>query len=78
MPRFYFHIRDGDWLIADPEGGDLPDLDAAWAVAAAALRRAAAVAHGAAKAASGRRFEIVDGAGRVLATVAFWDVFGLH
>jgi hypothetical protein len=78
MPRFYFHVRDGDRLIADPDGGELPDLDAARAVAAAALRRAAAAAHGAAKAASGRRFEIADRAGRVLATVALWDVFGLH
>lgn len=77
MPRSHFHVRDGDRLIPDPDGGDLPDLDAAWAVAAAALRRAA-VAHGAAKAASGRRFEIADGAGRVLVTVALWDVFRLH
>ena len=28
MARFYFHIQDGDQLHKDPEGTDLPDLDA--------------------------------------------------
>lgn len=76
MPDFYFHIRDGDRLIEDPDGGDLPDLAAARAAAASALRAVIAVPHGAAKAAGGRRFEIADGAGRVLATVAFRDAVG--
>jgi hypothetical protein len=29
MARFYFHLRDGDKLVQDPEGLDLPDVDAA-------------------------------------------------
>jgi len=33
MPRYYRHIRQGDRLIEDPEGIELPDLDAARAEA---------------------------------------------
>ena len=29
MARFYFHIQDGDKLVQDPEGSDLPDVEAA-------------------------------------------------
>ncbi len=29
MGRFYFHIQDGGQLLQDPEGTDLPDVDAA-------------------------------------------------
>ena len=29
MSRFYFHLREGDKLITDDEGLDLPDLAAA-------------------------------------------------
>jgi hypothetical protein len=29
MSRFYFHLRDGDQLVTDDEGTDLPDLFAA-------------------------------------------------
>ena len=29
MPRFYRHMQHGDQLIEDPEGIELPDLDAA-------------------------------------------------
>jgi hypothetical protein len=29
MGRFYFHIQDSDQLLQDPEGTDLPDVDAA-------------------------------------------------
>jgi hypothetical protein len=28
MARFYFHLRDGDKLVQDPEGSDLPDVEA--------------------------------------------------
>jgi hypothetical protein len=38
MPRFYFHVRDGNDLIEDEEGNDLPDLDSALAEAEAAAR----------------------------------------
>ena len=29
MPKYFFHIRDGEELITDDEGADLPDLEAA-------------------------------------------------
>jgi hypothetical protein len=29
MGRFYFHVRDGDQLVRDEEGQDLPDTSAA-------------------------------------------------
>jgi hypothetical protein len=37
MPRYFFDIRDGDELIADEEGMDLPDLEAAFREAARSL-----------------------------------------
>ncbi len=42
MPRFFFHARDGDQRIDDPEGTDLPDLDAARAEAVVGAREIAA------------------------------------
>jgi hypothetical protein len=37
MPRFYFDIRDGERVIADDAGLDLPDLGAARKLAARAV-----------------------------------------
>ena len=74
MPRFFLHVRDADELFEDLEGGDLADLDAARSEASAAAREIVAEALRAGKPADGRRFEIADGAGRVLATVRFRDV----
>jgi hypothetical protein len=31
MPRYYFHIRNGSDLDEDPEGTELPDINAAHA-----------------------------------------------
>ncbi|WP_404809965.1 DUF6894 family protein [Microvirga lenta] len=38
MPRYYCHIRQGKQLIQDPEGVDLPDLDAAQVQAIQGIR----------------------------------------
>jgi uncharacterized protein DUF6894 len=78
MPMFYFHVRDGDRLTRDADGADLPGLDAARAEAAAAIREAASRPLRPGQDLSGRRFEIADESGRVLATVGLRDVFGLH
>jgi uncharacterized protein DUF6894 len=78
VPRFYFHVRDGDRLTEDPDGAELPDLAAAGAKARTAIREAAARPGSAGLDLGRRRFEIADAGGRVLATVAFRDVFGLH
>jgi hypothetical protein len=37
MPRYFFNIRIGDELIADPEGQELRDPDRAWEVARAMI-----------------------------------------
>jgi len=47
MPYFYFHAYAGGCLIEDLDGGDLPDLDTARAMAVLALRQYAAIAAGA-------------------------------
>ena len=76
MPTFFFHLRDGGELIEDPDGSDLPDLDAARAEAIAGAREAVAEGVRAGKPVLGRSVEIADGAGRVLATVTARDVLG--
>ena len=80
MPRYNFRIFFGDRLIADPFGDELPDLDAARAVAVIALRHHTATfvvgSHGAA--AAGGRFEITDEHGRLLTTVRVGDAAGQH
>ena len=38
MPRFYFHICNGDGFTVDDEGQDLPDADAARQAAIAGAR----------------------------------------
>lgn len=74
MARFFFHVHGGDGPpIEDPEGGELPDLDAARAEALAAARGIVAEDLLAGRPVRERRFEIEDAAGRVLATVAFRD-----
>ena len=37
MPRYFFDIRDGEELIPDEEGMDLPDLEAAFREAVRSL-----------------------------------------
>jgi hypothetical protein len=38
MPRYYFHVCNGNGFTEDEEGQDLPDLDAARSVAIKAAR----------------------------------------
>jgi hypothetical protein len=38
MGHFYFHLKDGDELIADDEGADLPSVEAAKVEADHAIR----------------------------------------
>lgn len=78
MPTFYFHLRDSYGLIKDPDGSDLLDLEMARGEAFAAVREAVAEALRRGKAVDGRRFEIADEDGRVLAEVGYRDVVGFH
>jgi hypothetical protein len=38
MPKYFFHVRNGDELIEDPEGMELPNVVAARAEATQAAR----------------------------------------
>ena len=73
MPRFFFHARDGDQRLDDPEGTDLPDLDAARAEAAVAAREIAAERIKRGQTLDGQSLEIGDEGGRTLATVRLAD-----
>jgi hypothetical protein len=76
MPRFFMHVREAERLVEDPDGSDLPDLDAACVAAVAAAREIAAERLRAGEPLDARRFGIHDEAGRLLATVPFPGVPG--
>ena len=78
MPTFHLHIRVDGHLFEDPEGSELPTLEAARAEALAAAREGFAELIKTGKPVGGRSLEITDDAGRVLATVTFRDVVRLH
>jgi hypothetical protein len=78
MSVFYFRVRDGGFVVEDPNGAELPDLATARDKAAMAIRLAVSEPASAGRDLGRRRFEITDEAGLLLATVAFRDVVGLH
>ena len=81
MPYFYFHARAGGCLIEDLDGGDLPDLDTARAMAVLALRQYVAIAAGAGLRLGpekDRRMEITDERGQLLSVVRIGDPIGRH
>lgn len=73
MPRYYFHYRTDDELIRDPEGSELPDLDAAEhnasALAKAIIERTASTGG---DTRAPRSIEITDVAGEELLYLVFW------
>jgi hypothetical protein len=73
MPRFFFHMRDEDWLVEDPEGCELSDLEAARAKAADVARDYLAGRLRAGQALDFDWVEIWDSAGQMLETVPFPD-----
>lgn len=77
MPRFYFHIRDGEDLIRDLEGSDLPDLTAAQSEAAEAARQMQSRRVLSGEAIDDRYFEIADEAGETLAVLQMRSVVKL-
>jgi hypothetical protein len=74
MPRFFFHIREGDRLVRDPEGGEFADLEAAHAEAIACARDLAAEQVRKGETLAGRFVEVADHHAITLASVAFLDV----
>jgi hypothetical protein len=73
MPRFYFHIIDGQKRIEDPDGSELADLETARSEALKSARDLLAdkVRYG--HIVDGQQFEIRDANGTVLATIPFRD-----
>jgi hypothetical protein len=74
MPLYYFHVRDGELLLEDKDGTDLPDLEAAFAEAREAAREIAADSLKSNEAIDGRRIEIADGSGKVLGDITVREV----
>ena len=60
MPRFFFHVREGDKLIDDVEGSDHPSLAAARAEAVLSARELMANDILAGRKPTDSRFEIGD------------------
>jgi hypothetical protein len=77
MPRYFFHIRGSDGLIRDPDGSDLPDLNAARIEAEKAARDLLANLLRAGEALDGQVFEISDEHGQLLESLPFRSVLRL-
>lgn len=73
MPQFFFQNHIGDALIEDPEGIELPHLEAARVEATAGLRQLAADDLRQNLPARNRQIDIHDTAGRFLATISTQD-----
>jgi hypothetical protein len=71
MARFYLHQRTATGRIEDPEGSDLPDLDAARSHALTAARHLWAAAILQQGEPAGLSFEIADEQGQRLASISF-------
>ena len=74
MPRFFFHVRDGDSYSPDIEGQELPGLEAARSEALSANREIIGekLLHGGSL--NGRQIQIADESGTVLLTLGTDDV----
>jgi hypothetical protein len=68
MPLYYLHIRNGDKLELDPDGTELPDIDAALAEA---LKVACELAAEIPEYDGSTLMEITDGDGQTALTVPF-------
>lgn len=78
MPRFYFHIRDGNFREIDPEGVEFASLEHAVLDARKAAREILAEKLIADEPIDGQRFEIADESGEVVETVPFKSVLRLN
>lgn len=74
MPRYYFHIREGDKFERDPEGSDHDSPEEARQAALAAAREMVAEAALRDELIDGRMFEVADEAGTVVDIVTFQSV----
>lgn len=77
MPRYYFHVRCNGALEKDPEGAELPSLDAAHDEAIQAAREIIAEKVLSDDVIDGQSFEITAEDGTVLGAVPFRSVLRL-
>lgn len=77
MPRFYFNVRDGDTLIADQEGVEMPGKTAAAEEAKQAARDLLAERVKYGEPLESKRFEVVDDDGETILTLPFRSVLRL-
>jgi hypothetical protein len=71
VPRFYFHVRDGDKLDIDTEGTELPDLAAVREEAVHAAKEALIEAIRTDSVFNNQVFEVADDQGRLVFTLPF-------
>jgi hypothetical protein len=74
---FYFHVRDFNGRISDPEGSELPDMDAARTEARASARDLAIEDLRCGQAVADRCIEIMEG-GAVIESLMVHDVIRGH
>ena len=72
--RYFFHVRDGERVIPDREGSELPDFKSARAEAQSSARDFAIDSLRGGAAVNGRRIEIADDSGVVLESMLVRDV----
>lgn len=75
MPLYYLHIRTGNKLEVDPDGTELPDLDAALAEA---MKVARELVGEVADLGRDAVIEIADGSGETIIAVPFADAVLPH
>lgn len=78
MPLFYFHLRDAGDLVEDQEGDTFPDLASAYVEAQASARNLVVHLVRAKRVLDGQCIEIVDTAGKIVASVALKSALIQH
>jgi len=75
MPLYFFHIRNGDTVELDPDGTELPNVDAAAVEARRVVRELVCEVSDLGRDAI---LEVADAAGRTLLTLLFADAIRPH
>jgi len=74
MPRFFFHLREGDELVEDLEGQELSDVDTSHSEAVSGAREIVSERIKAGKAIDKHEIQLCDESGAVLEQVPFLSV----
>jgi len=71
MPKYYFHMREHERFVEDPDGVELPDIGAAHHEALKAAREILSELVAKGKPIDGQEFVICDETGRRIAAIPF-------